>query len=109
MSDTTATLEGIVQKVKRVRKTANGWEGLCPAHLDHKASLSVAMDAGNILLHCHAGCRPETIVEKLGLEMQNLFPRQLTKRKLVAKYDYTDANGKLLYQILRNDPKDFTA
>ena len=29
------------------------------------------------------------------------------KGKIVATYDYTDADGKLLYQVLRLEPKDF--
>ena len=29
------------------------------------------------------------------------------KGKIVAEYDYADENGTLLYQVVRNDPKDF--
>ena len=107
MSDTTATLKQILHKVKPVRRNFNGWEGTCPAHPDHKPSLSIAIDAGKILLHCHAGCRTETVVQKLGLQMPDLFPDQPAKRKLVAAYDYLDESGALIYQIVRYKPKYF--
>lgn len=46
----------------------------CPAHGDQHNSLSVsASKDGKILLHCHAGCTPEEIVEALGLTMKDLF------------------------------------
>ncbi len=48
----------------------------------------------------------------LGLEMKDLFSdtgRAATKQKkeIVATYDYVDEQGKLLYQVVRFQPKDF--
>jgi len=46
----------------------------CPAHDDHhNPSLSLKAEDGRLLLHCFAGCRPEDIVSKIGLQMKDLF------------------------------------
>src|SRR5215210_1845925 len=46
----------------------------CPAHDDHRnPSLSLKAEDGRLLLHCFAGCRPEDIVSKIGLQMKDLF------------------------------------
>jgi hypothetical protein len=57
-------------------KGRNGtWRALCPAHSDRKPSLSIAQgDDGKILLHCHAGCDPQTVLERLQLPWRALFP-----------------------------------
>lgn len=46
----------------------------CPGHGDQHNSLSVSVGRdGRILLHCHAGCTPDNIVEAMGLAMKDLF------------------------------------
>ncbi|MBN1443135.1 MAG: AAA family ATPase [Planctomycetes bacterium] len=82
----------------------------CPAHNDRRASLSVSRgDDGRGLLHCHRGCALADILAALGLELSDLFPPKETSPKpaVVAKYDYQDESGELLYQVLRYHPKDF--
>lgn len=82
----------------------------CPAHDDSRASLSISQgDDGRILLHCHAGCTPDAIVGAMGMTMADLFngkPKNVPNR-IVAAYDYTDEAGKLLFQVVRFDPKGF--
>ena len=81
---------------------------LCPAHDDKDLSLSITSDKEKILVHCFAGCPPEAIVKSLNLQLTDLF---LNKReappKIVKTYDYTDENGKLLFQVVRLEPKSF--
>jgi len=88
----------------------------CPAHEDRLASLSVSVnEADTVLLRCHAGCTIEAVMSSLGLPMSALFVprdarddrRQGVRSKIVATYDYTDADGKMIYQVVRFDPKDF--
>ena len=44
----------------------------------------------------------------LGLEVPDLFPQKASpKRKPVAIYRYTDEQGRLLFDIVRYEPKDF--
>jgi 5S rRNA maturation endonuclease (ribonuclease M5) len=104
------TIESFLSQFSHVRKTPNGWQACCPAHEDKKASLSISLKEGKILLYCHAGCPTEAILEAVGLKQKDLFLETKTKDKkpaIVAVYDYTDETGKLLFQAVRFEPKDF--
>jgi putative DNA primase/helicase len=100
-----------VSLLRDKRETPSGWQARCPAHEDRKASLSISRgDDGRVLLHCHAGCTPEAIVQALGLKMSDLMPDsngKQPKRRIVATYDYHDEQGELLFQVCRFEPKDF--
>lgn len=118
-----SAVERVVSHLKGVKPMSGGFAALCPSHPDRTASLSVRRGAdGRALLHCHAGCKPAEIVGAIGLTMSDLFdseikpstngngadPRATHDRgKLVEAYDYTDANGGLLYQVCRYEPKGF--
>lgn len=105
----------ILSRLKSVKQAGRGYAALCPAHDDRNPSLSISEgDDGRILVHCHHGCTAEEIVAALGLEMRDLMPdtqpAQRAKKpvsKVVATYDYTDADGTLIYQVVRMEPKDF--
>jgi hypothetical protein len=45
----------------------------CPAHDDGHASLSVTGIAGQVLVHCHAGCDTGEVLAAVGLRMADLF------------------------------------
>jgi len=68
-------IEDILQRLDGVKQTGQGqWMAICPCHNDGKASLSITLSgSGNTLVHCHAGCRTENIVESMGLKMHDLF------------------------------------
>jgi len=101
----------ILAKLSAVKKSGNGWQALCPAHNDRRASLSVADGEKGVVLHCHAGCLPEAICAKLGLTLADLFTdkpeRNGGKRRIVATYPYTDESGKVLREVVRFEPKGF--
>lgn len=86
------------------------WMVRCPgpnhSNGDLDPSLHVSQGGdGRVLLKCMSGdCTPEEIVCAKGMTMADLFP---TGRRIVASYDYTDEDGKLLSQVVRRDPKDF--
>lgn len=100
-------------KLRAVKQTGTGWEARCPAHEDHKASLSVTEGReGRILLKCFAGCSVESIVGALNYKLADLFPTAAKEKRngeahIVATYDYTDENCNLLFQCVRKEPKDF--
>ncbi|GAG07980.1 unnamed protein product, partial [marine sediment metagenome] len=110
------TTDAILDRLDGVRRNGRGWEARCPAHKDQHASLSVSIgDDGRTLLHCHAGCHTDDIVDRLGLQMRDLFPEDngLAKRNSRAKpvfvqsYDYTDEDGTILFQVRRTASKEF--
>ena len=108
-----------------------------PGHSAIDRSLSVKLDSNapdGFLVHSFAGDDPlvcrDHVREKAGLEpfkpngggrqraSNDAIERALmaavagqrrdgNKRRIVAKYDYTDATGVLLYQVLRLEPKSF--
>jgi putative DNA primase/helicase len=55
---------------------------------------------------CHAGCEQNMVIASLNA--QGLWPeREQPMNKIIATYDYTDENGALLYQVVREEPKSF--
>lgn len=107
-------IDELLQRFPDARRCGAGWSARCPAHDDHRASLSISEgDNKRILLHCHAGCEFKTIVGAIGLQPKDLMPatdgrpRKGTAKRIVATYPYRDENGKLLFEAVRFDPKDF--
>lgn len=97
----------LLSKLHAVKSISGGYSARCPAHEDHIASLSVSEgDDGRVLLHCHAGCPTDAIVDAIGLSLKDLFPRPEVSQKsrIVAAYDYRDENGQLLFQTVRSFP-----
>jgi putative DNA primase/helicase len=92
-------------KVTRDSKSAQ-----CPAHEDKEPSLSITeKDDGQVLLHCQAGCPIEDVLAALHLSKADLFPPRAptAKSEITATYDYTDAGGQVIFQVVRYAPKTF--
>lgn len=94
------------------------WHGHCPAHKDDHPSLEIAEgDDGKTIMLCRAGCDIESILNASELEWKDLFAKsdqQSTDPNLwtpvgeaIAVYDYTDATGNLLFQVMRTADKQF--
>ena len=104
----------VFERLRGVTK-ANGthWAALCPAHPDRNPSLSLTIGSKNeLLVKCHAGCEFKAIPPAIGLKDADFFPLPegaRPRRTVVATYQYTDEQGKLLYEIVRYLPKDFRA
>lgn len=81
----------------------------CPCHADNKPSLQITDKGDKILLHCFAGCKTESIVNKMGLKMKDLFIKEKEKKVeiLEKEYYYTDEYGNNLYKCMRYNPKRF--
>lgn len=109
------TIQEVLSKFQTSRKTANGYRVRCPAHDDDKPSLHISEGETGIVFFCHAGCETKRIVESLGFELKDLFYEPLERssiygnghKRIVAAYEYRDARGDLLYQVVRYEPKDF--
>jgi putative DNA primase/helicase len=101
-----------ILKVLHARTSGAGWAARCPAHDDLNPSLSIAFRDGRVLLHCHAGCTQESVIDALcdrGLwrpnAMETGYPTDWGE--LINTYDYVDEQGCLLYQVCRFVPKTF--
>ena len=101
-----AKLEAL-PKARQVRPGA--WVGCCPAHEDASPSLSWTMSKeGNALVKCFAECSAEAVVAALDATMRDLFApangvagQAKPARRLVARYDYHNADGSLAYYVER--------
>lgn len=113
-------LDELLTRLASPTKSASGYMARCPAHEDSSPSLSVAEgDDGKLLLKCLAGCPTEDVTKATGLTMADLFPDDgkrngngrahgSGKGSIVATYDYRDADGTLIFQVCRMDPKGFS-
>jgi hypothetical protein len=105
-------LDQLLGNLDCVKQTSDGqWEARCPAHEDHRASLSISSSNGDgkIGVHCHANCATRDVLAALGMKMSDLMPPRASNRKgkIVATYDYHNADGDVEFQVVRFDPKDF--
>ncbi|MCE5314439.1 MAG: phage/plasmid primase, P4 family [Armatimonadota bacterium] len=106
--------ELILSRLNDVRKSGTGYIARCPAHDDNAPSLSISEgDAGQCLVHCHAGCEPEAILSTIGLTLKDLYPPkhggQITGRAAIEQvYPYVNKAGEVLYEVVRyKNPKGF--
>lgn len=55
------------------KRGTNNVQAICPAHDDHQASLTITRGTDRILMHCHAGCSNEDILNRVGLKKSDMF------------------------------------
>ena len=110
-------------------KMAGGeFRGPCPLHQGQRDSFAVNPDTG--LWHCHSECAAggtvfDFLMQKDGLDFPEALAaiagwigasapvprasgRLAPPRRIAAAYDYTDEEGRLLFQAVRYDPKGFS-
>ena len=61
---TAVSIEAIVRALGG-HKVGPGWMVPCPAHTDRTSSLSVCQARGKVLVHCHAGCPQNQVIDAL--------------------------------------------
>lgn len=58
--------ESIAQGLDKFIKSGDGFMACCPAHEDNNPSLSIKDGVdGKVLVHCHAGCSQDRVIERL--------------------------------------------
>jgi len=112
ISTADALAESLAQRCARPRRTRTGWQACCPAHEDRTPSLSITPQDEKVLLYCHAGCTAEAMVAALGLAMRDLFvtatrPSAPGRPRIVCTYPYHDADGQVVFEVVRYAPKKF--
>jgi len=109
------------ERVPKLKQRGREWRGPCPVHQGKNDSFAVNPETG--AAYCHSKCgRGWSIVEleqELGggtrkeaaERIRRLVGRpeepRRPRRRQVAAYDYVDEDGKLLFQVVRYEPKDF--
>ena len=112
------TTSEILSRLEGVKGRDGQWIARCPAHSDKKQSLSISEGkGGKTVLHCHAGCGVESIVQALGITMNDLFTEKRERKpeaksknrpKIVKVYSYRDETGATVLQKCRYEDKSFT-
>lgn len=111
-------LEALAAHGCPAKRSGEGWASRCPHHEDRNPSLSTTMGDKAVLMTCHTGCSTEDVVASLGLQMADLFlerpaagerPSSIEASPPLAStsYDYRDADGQLVYQVVRKPGKQF--
>ncbi len=94
-----------------VRGSGRQHMATCPAHEDSSPSLSVTSAETRVLVRCHADCAIDDVLAALNLSRVDLYDEPIaastSKSTIAAAYDYVDADGGLLYQVVRLTPKTF--
>jgi hypothetical protein len=120
----TLTREDLIRHIADLlhgKKHGNSYQCHCPAHDDRKASLSLDLGVDGRILLYYAGCEFEAIAQALkqkGVSPADLAPADSFERgkksqsaagkpRIAATYDYRDADGTLVFQTVRLDPKGF--
>lgn len=98
------------------------YKTLCPFHQDTQPSFNFNAESGEYFCHaCGKGGDPVHFYAKLnsldtrrdfakvlkGIVSDFGIPLNAQKTKVVRVYDYTNADGKLLFQVCRMEPKSF--
>ena len=91
----------------------------CPCHDDKQASLTITKGRRSALLHCHAGCNFEDIIQSVGLKKQDLYFEERPPgsswrayvegrehKRIEAVYNYvSSANGEYTFTKIRMQDK----
>jgi hypothetical protein len=72
-------IDTFLSKLEKVTPKGRGkWVARCPAHGDKNPSLSITQtDDDRILIHCFSGCSVSQILDSIGLNFEDLYPKKL--------------------------------
>lgn len=104
MTTASLALDQLEQKLHVTGHRGETRDARCPAHHDQRSSLTFGPgEDGRTVLHCHAGCSVEAILDAIGLTFADLSPEP----RVIAVYEYQDEDGNHLWDVERWLPKDF--
>lgn len=97
-------VELLHDKLHVTHQRGDEFDARCPSHHDRSASLTFGPgDHGGAVLHCHAGCTAEMVLDAVQLSFADISPEP----HLVATYVYRDEDGRQLWTTERWEPKTF--
>lgn len=106
----TRVLEKLSEHGCNPQKQGKEWLARCPAHDDKRASLAINEGEKGAVVFCHAMCSTAVVLDELGLKPTDLYreaPKAPKDRNQPVRYDYTDEDGTLLFQVERQANKKF--
>lgn len=66
----------LLERLSGVRSTGQGrWTARCPSHDDRSPSLSIRLAGDRLLIHCFSGCKPDRVLEAVGLSWYDLYSK----------------------------------
>jgi hypothetical protein len=105
------TLQEILSRLARVRKSGAGFVASCPVHQDKNPSLSIREVSDRILLHCFAQqCDVVDICRAIQIEISDLFtnPRSSVARpRAVSRPSYIEEAVREFQKKLTPNERDF--
>ena len=113
-------------RLPRLRQQGKEWRGRCPIHDGKNENFTVNAESGS--WYCHSKCNgggslidlemklSGTEFKTAATEVDRIVGREPAPQRrksgesarIVATYGYVDENGKLIYQSVRYEPKDFS-
>jgi hypothetical protein len=106
-------MQDVLSRLEGAREHEGYWKALCPSHEDHDPSLTVRKHEDGVSVKCHTGCSTDDIVQAVGLERQDLYPRASLELRVSASsrtskyYYYRDEEGDPLFRVWRMSSKKF--
>jgi len=102
-------ISDVLIKLPDAKQSGDTWVASCPlpGHITPEKHLTLKDAGDKCLMTCHGtrGHIYEDFCNYLGFE--SLTYGNNSEPKIDATYDYTDAEGRPLYQVVRYEPKDF--
>jgi hypothetical protein len=108
LAEPISAIDDLLEKLHNVQGSEPQWSARCPAHTDNQNSLSVGVDKGTILMHCHAGCRIGEILEALDITPSDLYlkPRKSSgqnEKAATPQFAESDTSSALVVELRSDD------
>ena len=100
-------LDELVERFEGAKRSGHGYTVRCPVHDDRTASLTIHEEEDKLLLHCQAGCNTEDVIAAVGVQWRDLWTKARDYAEPEEIYEYVDAAGSKLYEVVRLPGKSF--
>ncbi len=105
-------IQAVAENFKKGSKPGEYW-AKDPTCSDSTPSVHITEKSdGTVIIKAHNGTTTEAVVKGWGMEMRDLFPPRSRDKpfedrpRTLATYDYKNADGKLVFQVVRQQPAD---
>jgi putative DNA primase/helicase len=99
----------ILSRIPGIKQSGDSWVAPCPlsGHRTPQGHLTLKGSGDKALITCQGGKHTyQDICQWLGFDSLT-YNGNGGEAKIIATYDYRDASGRLLYQVVRFEPKEF--